>query len=284
MARAEGMAVDCVVVADDLAGTASPGGAGPRGLAGTILVHKVAGAVAETGASLEAVAAEARATADAVRTMGVALTPCTIPAAGRPGFTLGENEIELGLGIHGEPGIRRALLEPADALVDRLLDILLTTPLPGTGRVVLMVNNLGGTPTMELAIVARRAVAVLERRGLVVERGYLGTFLSALEMAGVSLTLLPVDDARLARLDASTDAPAWPHAAARPRERTRPAELPSSAPPAPAMGGPHTPQGLALAAAIRTAAEALIREAPRLTRLDQAVGDGDLGISMERGA
>jgi len=110
MARAEGLAVESVVVADDLAGTASPGGAGPRGLAGTILVHKVAGAVAETGASLEAVAAEARATADAVRTMGVALTPCTIPAAGRPGFTLGENEIELGLGIHGEPGIRRALL------------------------------------------------------------------------------------------------------------------------------------------------------------------------------
>src|SRR5262249_19200476 len=116
MARAEGLAVESVVVADDLAGIGSPGGAGPRGLAGAILVHKVAGAVAGTGASLEAVAAEARATADAVRTMGVALTPCTIPAAGRPGFTLGENEIELGLGIHGEPGIRRALLEPADAL------------------------------------------------------------------------------------------------------------------------------------------------------------------------
>jgi dihydroxyacetone kinase len=284
MARAEGLAVDCVVVADDRAGIGSLGGAGPRGLAGTILVHKVAGAVAETGASLEAVAAEARATADAVRTMGVALTPCTVPAAGRPGFTLGENEIELGLGIHGEPGVRRDLLEPADALVDRLLDTLLATPLPGTGRVVFMVNNLGGTPTMELAIVARRAVAVLEQRGLVVERVYLGTFLSALEMAGVSLTVLPVDDARLARLDAPTDAPAWPHTGARPRSKTTLPVRFAASPPHPAIPRLPSAQGETLAAAIRAGAEALIWEAPRLTQLDQAVGDGDLGISLERGA
>src|SRR5262249_61652785 len=101
-----------------------------------------------------------------------------------------------------------------------LLDAIVAAPLPGTGRNVLMVNNLGATPMMELAIVARRALTVLEGRGLVVERVYLGTFLSALEMAGVSLTVLPVDDARLARLDAPTDAPAWPNAAARPRSRT----------------------------------------------------------------
>src|SRR5439155_10021218 len=129
----------------------------------------VAGAVAETGASLETVAAEARATASAVRTMGVALSACTVPAAGRPGFALAENEIELGLGIHGEPGVRRAFLEPADSLVDQLLDTILATRMRGTARLVLMVNNLGGTPTMELAVVARRAVAVLEGRGFAVE-------------------------------------------------------------------------------------------------------------------
>src|SRR5437763_1539587 len=165
------------------------------------LAHKVAGAAAEAGASLAEVAAEARAAAEAVGTMGVALTPCTVPAAGSPGFTLGEGEIELGLGIHGEPGVRRGPLEPADALVDRLLAAILAE-VPGSGRVVLLVNNLGGTAVMELAIVARRAIGVLEGRGLAVERAYAGTFLSSLEMAGVSLSVLPVDDARLALLDA----------------------------------------------------------------------------------
>src|SRR5439155_5285638 len=151
MARAEGIPVEIVLVADDVALAQSFSGAGPRGLAGTILVHKIAGAVAETGAPLAEVAAQARATAAAVRTMGVALSPCTVPAAGRPGFVLGEGEIELGLGIHGEPGVRRGPLEPADALVDRLLTAIFADLGPAAGaRVVLLVNNLGGTPTMEL--------------------------------------------------------------------------------------------------------------------------------------
>ena len=221
LARAEGIPVETVLVADDVALAASPGHAGRRGLAGTILVHKIAGAVAESGATLAAVAAAARAAAGAVRTMGLALSSCTVPAAGRPGFTLGETEIELGLGIHGEPGVRRGPLEPADALVDRLLDaVLADLALAPGARVVLLINNLGATPTMELAVVARRAVAVLEGRGAVVERAYLGTFLSALDMAGASLSVLPVDDERLAHLDAPTDAPAWPNAAARPRRRS----------------------------------------------------------------
>jgi dihydroxyacetone kinase len=286
LARAEGIPVEVVLVADDVALSGTTGKAGRRGLAGTVLVHKVAGAVAESGASLGQVAGAARAAAAAVRTMGVALSPCTVPAAGRPGFVLGEDEIELGLGIHGEPGVRRESLQSADALVDRLLGAILAdlSPAPG-GRVVLLVNNLGGTPVMELAIVARRAVATLEGRGLVIERVLMGTFLSALEMAGVSLSVLPVDDERLALLDAPTDAPAWPNTAARPRLRTAPPpEAPpvTSVPPAPAR--PHTPPGLALEAAIQSAAQALIAAAPRLTELDQAVGDGDLGISLERGA
>src|SRR5207245_6667922 len=137
--------------------------------------------------------------------------------------------------------------ETADALVDRLLDAILAGQGPGTDRIVLMVNNLGGTPTMELAIVARRAVRILEERRRTVERVYLGTFLSALEMAGVSLSVLPVDDIRLARLDAPTEAPAWPNAAARPRVRTAPtAEPPPVATVAP--GGPLTGLGRAMAA------------------------------------
>jgi dihydroxyacetone kinase len=288
LARAEGIAVETVLVADDVALAGSAGHAGRRGLAGTVLVHKVAGAAAATGAPLAEVAAVARAAAAAVRTMGVALSPCTVPAAGRPGFTLAEDEIELGLGIHGEPGVRRGPLEPADALVDRLLAaILADLALPAGERVVLLVNNLGGTPTMELAVVTRQAVSVLEGQELAVERVYLGTFLSALEMAGVSLSVLPVDDGRLALLDAPTDAPAWPNAAARPRRHAVP---PAEAAPVTAAQGPAAPSrpqtvlGQAVAASLTAAAHALIAAAPRLMELDREVGDGDLGISLERGA
>ncbi len=286
MARAEGILIETVLVTDDVALAGSDDNAGRRGLAGTIFVHKVTGAVAETGASLAEVATQARAVAASVRTMGVALSPCTVPAAGRPGFNLSDNEIELGLGIHGEPGVRRGPLEPSDALVDRLLDAILADLSPVAGSsVVLMVNNLGGTPTMELAIVARRAVTVLEGRGLKVERAYMGTFLSALEMAGVSLSVLTIDNDRLAKLDSPTEAPAWPNAAARPRRQMIPTPVP--APPGQVISGPSSPGtalGLALGAAIKTATDALIDAAPRLTELDQAVGDGDLGISLERGA
>jgi triose/dihydroxyacetone kinase / FAD-AMP lyase (cyclizing) len=288
LARAESIPVETVLVADDVALAASGGHAGRRGLAGTILVHKIAGAVAESGATLTAVAAAARAAAGVVRSMGLALSSCTVPAAGLPGFTLAESEIELGLGIHGEPGVRRGPLEPADALVDCLLDTILTDlALAPSARVVLLINNLGATPMMELAVVARHAVAVLEGRGTAVERAYLGTFLSALDMAGVSLSVLTVDDERLAYLDAPTDAPAWPNAAARPRRRSAP---PVEAPPRscptipPAVTRPQTTAGMALESAILTATQALIEAGARLTAMDQVVGDGDLGISLERGS
>jgi dihydroxyacetone kinase len=288
MARSEGIPVEVVVVADDAALAGSVDHAGRRGLAGTVLVHKVAGAAAEAGATLDRVAAEARATAESVRTMGVAFSACTVPAAGRPGFTLGDDEIELGLGIHGEPGIRRAPWEPADALVGHLLDAILSDlDLPPGARAALMVNNLGGTPMMELAVVARRAVAELEGRGLAVERAYLGTFLSALEMAGVSLSVLQLDDERLARLDAPTAAPAWPNASARARSRSSTTVEAPTGPPASALtatGPPRTDLGRSIEAAIRRAARALIEAAPRLNELDRAVGDGDLGVSLARGA
>jgi dihydroxyacetone kinase len=300
MARAEGHAVEMVIVADDvaLAATAGADHAGRRGLAGTVFVHKVAGAAAEAEASLAEVAAEAREAAAALGTMGVALSPCTIPAAGAPGFELGDDEIELGLGIHGEQGVRRGPLEPADALVDRLLDAIIDDARGRLGRgvpIALLVNNLGATPMMELAIVARRAVVALEGRDLRLERAYIGTFLSALEMAGVSLSILRVDDRRLARLDAPTDAPAWPRTPARPRSLWQvrswsrpwlaatplPHEDPTAdfVPPQP----PHTRLGQGMAGALRAAARVLTTTAPRLTALDQAVGDGDLGISLARG-
>ncbi len=288
LARAEGIAVEIVIVADDVAIPASDASqtAGPRGLAGTVLVHKVAGAAAESGASLADVAAEARAAASSVATMGVALTPCTVPAVGKPGFTLGDAEVELGLGIHGEPGVRRGPIESADALVGHLLESILAARPAASKRIALLVNGLGGTTPMELAIVARSALAHLARAGLTVERAYAGTFLSALEMGGVSLSVLDLDDARLARLDAPTRAPAWPNAAPTTRvdsARTiaaQPASSQSQTNPI----EPKTVVGKRLAAQVARAAHALIVDAPRLTDLDSAVGDGDLGISLTRGA
>lgn len=293
MARTEGFDVRMVVVADDVALAASADHAGRRGLAGTILVHKIAGAAAEAGGTLEQVTAEAKAAAEAVGTMGVALTPCIVPAAGRPSFSLGDDEIELGLGIHGEPGVRREPLEPADDLVDHLINAILgDTSLASGDRVVLLVNNLGATPTMELLIVVRSALATIESLGIQVDRVYLGTFLSALEMAGVSLSVLRVDDARLARLDATTEAPAWPNDASRPRRpgsqeaggRGGKAKRKKEGPTRALEEPPQTELGRALEHAILAAMVALIDAEPTLTELDRVVGDGDLGLSLERGA
>ncbi len=292
LARSEGLKVEIVVVADDvaLAATVEADHAGRRGLAGTILVHKIAGAAAEAGRDLYEVAAEARAAADSVATMGVALTPCTVPAAGKPSFELGPDEIELGLGIHGEPGVLRSSLEPADALADRLLKAILGDARLRPGdRVALLVNNLGATPVMELAIVARRAIEHLENLGLAVERAYLGTFLSALEMSGVSISVMRVGEARLSRLDAATDAPAWPNPAAVSRPRLGPPSLLSAEDQTPTgeyvtVGPPRTSTGEAIVRAITAATLALTGAAHRLTAMDRDVGDGDLGISLERGS
>jgi triose/dihydroxyacetone kinase / FAD-AMP lyase (cyclizing) len=292
LARAEGIPVEVVVVADDvaLAGATEAAHTGRRGLAGAVLVHKIAGAAADAGLDLHDVAAEARAAAGSVATMGVALSPCMVPGADKPGFTLGEQEVELGLGIHGEPGVRRAPLESADAMTDHLLDAITAEARIAAGeRVVLMVNNLGATPTMELILCARRALTRLKTSGVVVERVYVGTFLSALEMAGLSLTLMRVDDARLARLDAPTDAPAWPNpsAVSRPSGRDAPpihVEDVTTTGEFHPVGPPQTDLGRILETALQAVAQALAAASTRLNTLDQAVGDGDLGLSLRRGA
>ena len=281
MARAEGIAVEAVVVADDVALRDTVEPARRRGIAGTVLVHKVAGAASAAGLDLASVAAEARAAAAKLGTMGVALGACTVPG-GRPGFVLADDEMELGLGIHGEAGVRRAKLLPADALVDELLDtILADLALPSGARVALLVNGLGGTPPMELAVVARRALTALRDRGLDVVRAWSGNLLTALEMPGMSLSVMAVDDARLARLDAPTGASAWPGSghlgeAVRALRATAPAQAPPDV--------PLTAAGLAVKRAALSAADALARAESLLTELDSIAGDGDLGLSMTRGA
>ncbi|MFP2934094.1 dihydroxyacetone kinase subunit DhaL, partial [Pyxidicoccus sp. 3LG] len=217
-------------------------------------------------------------------TMGVALGPCTVPAAGRPGFSLGEDEIELGLGIHGEQGVRRVPLQSADALVDTLLTTILEDRRISAGdRVALLVNGLGGTPPMELAIVARRALAMLRQAGVRVERAWSGTLLSALEMPGCSLSLLKVDDARLLLLDLATAAPAWPGAGRVAPERATHRQV-AEAPRAPLAEGEQQPGMEHVKRAALAVADAFDAAESRLTALDSAAGDGDLGLSLARGA
>jgi dihydroxyacetone kinase len=283
IARTRGHLVEMVVVSDDVALASDGQHAGRRGIAGTVLVHKIVGAAAESGASLAEVADAGRRAAADVGTMGVALGACTVPAVGRPGFHLADDEIEWGLGIHGESGIERSTIVPAHDIAERLIGTISDDRgLTRGDRVALLVNNLGTTPPSELDIVAAEALAAAEDRGLVVERLWSGTFLTALDMPGCSISLLSVDDARLDALDAASSTSAWPT-----DHRGRPGD--GSRLPAPAVDetgsdGPYAAADSPLATAIRAACEALRAAEPELTEMDTEVGDGDLGTSLDRGS
>ncbi|WP_252977111.1 dihydroxyacetone kinase family protein [Pseudomonas oryzihabitans] len=282
LARSEGIPVETVLVADDAALRHTVAPERRRGIAGTVLIHKLAGAAAAAGRPLAEVAALARAASAELRSMGVALGACTVPAAGHPGFQLADDEVEWGLGIHGEQGVQRGPRLGADGTVARLLDTLIEDGgYPAGTRLALLVNGLGATPPLELALVARAALSQLRQRGLVVERAWTGTFLSALDMPGCSLSLLPVDEARLALLDAPTRARAWPGDG---RVPAAPTLLP--APAAAAETTPRTPGPLAerLQATADAVVASLLANGARLTELDSRAGDGDLGTSLARGA
>lgn len=281
--RAEGMPVEVVVVADDVALRDTVERARRRGIAGTVLVHKVAGAAAAAGLPLREVAELARRAAANVGSMGVALGGCTLPAAGETGFALADDEIELGLGIHGEPGVTRTRMQSADALAKVLVDTIVEDlGLDKGDRVALLVNGLGGTPVMELDIVFRAALACLGARGVEVARAWRGTLLSALDMPGCSISIMRLDDTLIQCLDAPTDAPAWPG----PGRVNASAVLPPAAMgPAPTEPDePPTADGEAVRAAALAAAHALLGHEATLTELDARTGDGDLGASMARAA
>jgi phosphoenolpyruvate---glycerone phosphotransferase subunit DhaK len=195
LAAAEDIEVRSVIVNDDVAVKDSLYTAGRRGVAGTVLVEKIAGAAAERGDDLDGVTAIAERVIANVRSMGVALSAPTVPHAGEPSFDIGEDEIEIGIGIHGEPGRERVGLESADAIVDRILTPILDDLPFGEGdRVLLFVNGMGGTPLVELYIAFRHAAQVLEQRGIRLERSLVGNYVTSLEMQGFSLTVLKLDD------------------------------------------------------------------------------------------
>jgi len=206
LAEAEGISVEKVIVNDDAAVENSTYTVGKRGIAGTIFVHKIAGALAETGASLEEVAAVANKVITNLSSMGMALTPCTVPAAGKPGFTLAENEIEIGTGIHGEPGIERGEIKSADEVTDILLNkVVNQLEIDVDDEVAVMINGLGATPLMELYIVNNRVSAVLKEMNISVRETFIGEYMTSLEMAGCSITLLRLDQQLAELLDAAAD-------------------------------------------------------------------------------
>ena len=285
MARSEGIPVEMVIVDDDVALNGMTSATGARGLAGTIFVHKLVGAAAADGKPLTELVALGKAAVHSLATMGVSFSAGISPAVGKPSFELGEDEIELGLGIHGEAGVTRAKLQSADQLTETLLaQILKAGHFGAEKRIAVLINNLGATTEMELAIVARHATGFLEKNGFTIERLYAGTFLSSLDMAGISISVFGVNKQWLRWLDAPTTAPAWPNV---PKQRPRPFKVQLTPNASVKMefttrGRPETNFEYKVKKAIETACAALIQAEPKLTEMDRITGDGDLGASMKR--
>ncbi|WP_226036279.1 dihydroxyacetone kinase subunit DhaK [Aquibacillus saliphilus] len=209
LAEAEGIKVDKVVVNDDVAVEDSSFTTGRRGIAGTVFVHKIAGAKAKTGATLEEVKRIAEKVNDNVRSMGMAISPCTVPAAGTPSFELADNEMEIGIGIHGEPGIERKVITSADEIADELTQKILEDLDFNDSEVAVMINGLGSTPEMELFIINAKVNEILTEKGIKVYKTFVGEYMTSLEMAGCSVTLLKLDDELKQLLDAESSAPAF---------------------------------------------------------------------------
>ncbi len=203
MAQAEGIEVATVITNDDVAVEDSLYTQGRRGVGVTVFVEKIAGAAAEAGLPLAKVAEIAKRVNENGRSMGMALTSCTVPVAGKPTFDIGDDEMEIGIGIHGEPGRTRMKIKPADEIVDMLAEAIIEDlPFKSGDRVIAMVNGMGGTPLIELYIVYRRLAQICEAKGIKIERNLIGNYITSLEMAGTSITLLRVDDELLKYWDA----------------------------------------------------------------------------------
>lgn len=195
MAEMEGIEVQKVVVNDDVAVENSTYTTGRRGVAGTVFVHKIAGAAAESGMEISKVKEIANRVIANVRTMGMSLGPCTVPALGKPSFSLEENEIEMGLGIHGEPGTHKEELRSADELSEYMVGkILEDIQISKDEEVAVMINGLGATPLMELYIVNRKVNELLASKGIIIDKTYVGNYMTSIEMPGFSITILKLDN------------------------------------------------------------------------------------------
>lgn len=209
IAEMDDRTVDYVIVKDDVAVPDSTYSTGRRGIAGTVFVHKIAGAMAERGAELSEVKRVAEKCIANVRSMGLALDACTLPEVGHPGFVLAEDEMEFGMGIHGEPGIYREKLVTAGEIADTLLLKLFEDLDYDGSEVAVMINGLGSTPMMELYILYNEVEKILRQHGITVHKALVGSYMTALDMAGCSVSLLRLDGELKNLLDEPCDTPAW---------------------------------------------------------------------------
>lgn len=209
LAEMEGYKVMSVVTRDDVAVPESTYSTGRRGIAGTVFVHKIAGAAAEAGRSLEEVRDVAQKVIDNTRSMGMAMSPCILPGVGKPGFVLADDEIEVGMGIHGEPGVERTSVKTSKELAEILCGHILADMDFSGSDCAVMVNGLGGTPLMELYILTNDVNALLREKGINPVRWYVGNYMTSLEMSGCSVSLLGLDDEMKAYLDAPAHTAAW---------------------------------------------------------------------------
>lgn len=208
MSEFEDIKVETVIVADDVASAPKGSEDKRRGVAGLFYAYKIAGAAAYEGKSLEEVKEIVERALQGTRTMGMALSPCTIPSVGKPTFTIGEDEMEIGMGIHGEPGIKREKLKSADEITEELMDRILTDlPYVEGDEVSILINGLGSTPKEELYIVYRKVHSILKEKGIKVYRPYIGEYATSMEMGGMSITLMKLDDQIKSLLDKSADTP-----------------------------------------------------------------------------
>ena len=296
-AKIEGIRVEMVVVGDDCSLPSLCKSAGRRGLCGTILVYKIAGAMAEMGMDLDTIYQKVLQVAECVGTIGVSLNPCSLPGK-PPNFLLGPNEIELGLGIHGEAGYKRCQLECCEKMVETILNQLSSIEpdykyfqLQPNSSVVLVVNNLGGLSNLEMGIVAKEAIRFLtNKRGVSVEMAYMGTFMTSLEMQGVSLTLMQFSEELGRFLDFPTDAPGWPNGCVGKRlgkggqfaisasMRARDPHIPD----VPLSGSSQGSDSLFIEC-LRSVCVSLSDSRDRLDELDSVGGDGDCGSTLFTG-
>ncbi len=210
LVEADGIESTTVLLADDVASAPLAERDKRRGVAGMVLAFKIAGAAAEAGLDLKAVTAVAQRVADTVRTMGVALSSCTVPQVGKPNFSIGDDEMEIGMGIHGEPGVRRGPLQPANAIADQLLDPILADLKPARGsRISVLVNSLGATPAEELFILFNRIATRCDDLGIGIGHVLVGRYATSMEMAGASLTVLPLNEEFEAYLAAPAACAFW---------------------------------------------------------------------------
>ena len=206
----EGIKTKTVIVADDIASASNEEKLKRRGIAGMIFVFKIAGSIAETGASLEETFNTASSANNNIRTLGVAVSPCILPEAGKPTFEISDDEIEIGMGIHGEPGIKREKLRKADPLIDDLCKRILDDfKLNDKDQVCIMINSLGATPLEELYIVSKRVHENFSKLKIEITKTYVGRYATSMEMAGMSITILKINDNLKKHLFAKSECPFW---------------------------------------------------------------------------